>query len=133
MPPLFSFGVLMNTASALQLVQDINQVRRKARRPVHKHLVEYRPFQLQPFFIAPVLPGETLKELNAQCRVISDPLKGGADGVAQLAHLHVVIEVLAPPREDVASAAFQRVGNHAALRVQFLQRFARQNRGKKNG
>ena len=71
----------MNTASALQLVQDINQVRRKARRPVHKHLVEYRPFQLQPFFIAPVLPGETLKELNAQARVISDPLKGGAGNI----------------------------------------------------
>lgn len=71
----------MNTQSMLQLVQDVNQVRRKARRPVHKHLVEYRPFQLQPFFIAPVLPGETLKELNAQCRVISDPLKGGAGNI----------------------------------------------------
>ena len=54
----------MNTVQALQLVQDINQVRRKARRPVHKHLIEYRPFQLQPFFIAPVLPGETLKRVE---------------------------------------------------------------------
>lgn len=97
----------MNTASALQLVQDVNQVRRKARRPVHKHLVEYRPFQLQPFFIAPVLPGETLKELNAQCRVISDPLKGGAGNILPWWCEHFYYYVKVRQLGDAVRAAFE--------------------------
>ncbi len=71
----------MNTNQMLQIVQDVNQVRRKARNPVHPHLIEYQPYQLQPFMIAPVLPGDTMKRLSMQARVISDPLKGGAGNI----------------------------------------------------
>lgn len=71
----------MNTNSMLQLVQDVNQVRRKLRNPIHPHLIEHRPYQLQPFMIAPVMPGETLKQLSLQSRIISDPLKGGAGNI----------------------------------------------------
>ena len=30
---------------------------RKMRRPTHTFNIEYRPFELQPFMIAPVFPG----------------------------------------------------------------------------
>lgn len=59
------------------MVQDVNKVARKGRYPQHPFLIEHRPYQIQPFFIAPVLPGETLKNANFQARVISDPLKTG--------------------------------------------------------
>lgn len=65
----------------LQMVQDVNQVRRKTRSPNCPHLIEYRPYQVQPFLIHPVLPGETLANLNMQARVITDPLKGGAGNI----------------------------------------------------
>ena len=46
---------------------------RKMRNPTHDSYVSFRPYQLQPFMIAPVLPGETLKNLNITGRVITDP------------------------------------------------------------
>lgn len=65
----------------MQMVQAQNRVSRKGRYPQHTHLVEYRPLQIQPFLIAPVLAGETLKNLNLQARVISDPLATGAGNI----------------------------------------------------
>lgn len=50
---------------------------RKMRNPTHDSYVSFRPYQLQPFMIAPVLPGETLKNLNITGRVITDPLATG--------------------------------------------------------
>lgn len=47
---------------------------RKTRRPSHEFYVRSRPFQLFPIMIAPVLPGETLKNLLVQARVITDPV-----------------------------------------------------------
>lgn len=47
---------------------------RTLRRPQHTFSLKIRPFQLQPFAIAPVLPGETLKNLLTQARVVTDPL-----------------------------------------------------------
>lgn len=67
----------MNAGSAIQIVQAANQVSRKGRYPIHTHAVEYRPYQIQPFMIAPVMAGETLKNASVQARVISDPLKVG--------------------------------------------------------
>jgi hypothetical protein len=37
--------------------------------------VRHRPWQIQPFALAPVLPGETLKNALLQARVVSDPIK----------------------------------------------------------
>lgn len=48
---------------------------RRMRRPVHQFHVRSRPFQIQPFCIAPVLAGETMKNLLLQSRVVVDPIK----------------------------------------------------------
>lgn len=60
---------------------DFAQERRKGRlrergvrTPTHPYSVEQEPFQIQPHFIAPVLPGETLISLNDQSRSVSDPI-----------------------------------------------------------
>lgn len=44
------------------------------RRPVHTFNLSYRPFEIQPCMIAPVIPGETMKNLLLQARVVSDPI-----------------------------------------------------------
>ena len=48
---------------------------RVARRPSHTFQLRQRPWVIQPFFIAPVLPGETMQKLTFQARVVTDPLK----------------------------------------------------------
>lgn len=47
---------------------------RRIRRPNHNAYVHFAPWVLQPFFFAPVLPGETLKNLLMQARVLTTPL-----------------------------------------------------------
>lgn len=47
---------------------------RRARRPQHKFTLQQTPWVIQPFLLAPVLPGETLKNLMVQSRVVSDPV-----------------------------------------------------------
>jgi len=49
-------------------------LRRTERRPQHPFSLIFRPYQLQPFMIAPVVPGETMKNLLMQARVVTDPL-----------------------------------------------------------
>lgn len=48
---------------------------RKHRRPQYPFQIAQRPWQIQPFMLAPVLPGETMKNLLLQARVVSDPVK----------------------------------------------------------
>ena len=67
----------MTSKQVIQVVEATNRVSRKGRYPIHTHAVEYRPYQIQPFMIAPVMAGETLKNASVQARVISDPLKVG--------------------------------------------------------
>lgn len=47
---------------------------RKIRRPEHRSYVHFLPHVLQPFMFAPVLPGETLKNILFQARVITTPV-----------------------------------------------------------
>jgi len=47
---------------------------RVQRRPKHKFAVRHKPFVIQPFAIAPVLPAETLNMAMIQSRAITDPL-----------------------------------------------------------
>lgn len=47
---------------------------RKLRRPEHTFQLRARPWQIQPFMLAPVLPGETMKSLLMQSRVVTDPV-----------------------------------------------------------
>lgn len=59
----------------------IQAQRRKSRRPQHRFNLVTKPFQLQPFMIAPVFPGESLKTLMLQSQVWSDPLASGMKNI----------------------------------------------------
>lgn len=62
--------------SQLQVVQgiDLKKQRRRHRRPQHDFFVNHQPYSIKPFFIAPILPGETLNELLLQSRAMTDPI-----------------------------------------------------------
>lgn len=47
---------------------------RKSRMPKHNFQLRNYPWQIQPFLVAPVLPGETMKSLLMQSRVVTDPV-----------------------------------------------------------
>lgn len=49
--------------------------RRVPRNPAFPFQLRTRPYQIQPFMLAPVLPGETLSNLVTMSRVVSKPLK----------------------------------------------------------
>lgn len=44
------------------------------RNPKHPFMLSQKPWQLQPFLCAPVLPGETMTNLLLQARVVTDPI-----------------------------------------------------------
>jgi len=48
---------------------------RVPRRPKHTFNIIQYPYEITPFMIAPVLAGETLKNLLLQCRTVSTPLE----------------------------------------------------------
>lgn len=56
-------------------LQQSGRVGRKLRTPQHSWQVRNKPFTLQPVCIAPVLPGETLKNALFQARVVTEPIK----------------------------------------------------------
>ena len=60
-------------ASPISLV-NLPRTSRESRRPQHTFNLRHIPYQIQPFFIAPVLPGETMKNLLMQSRVVTDPI-----------------------------------------------------------
>lgn len=53
----------------------LSPVGRKTRSPEHTFQIRHKPWVIQPMLIAPVLPGETFKNLLLQARVVSDPVK----------------------------------------------------------
>lgn len=59
----------------MQIVHEVPRTGRVMRRPHHQFQLRQQPFQIQPFVIAPVLPGETLKNALMQARVVTDPIK----------------------------------------------------------
>lgn len=58
----------------VRIAKAYENTRRVGRRPQHTFNVVTKPFQLQPMMIAPVLPGESLKNMMLQSQVWSDPL-----------------------------------------------------------
>ncbi len=48
--------------------------KRVVRRPQHTFHLQTLPYQIQPFLLAPVLPGETMRSLMFQSRAVTDPL-----------------------------------------------------------
>jgi len=65
--------------SALQVIGQSRSAR-VPRRPQHTFSLEVRPWQIVPFFIAPVIPGETMKNLLLQSRVVTDPINNALTG-----------------------------------------------------
>lgn len=59
----------------MQVIQQAAPTERVGRYPKHAFVAREMPFQLQPIMIAPVLPGETMKNLFFESRVVSDPVK----------------------------------------------------------
>lgn len=51
-----------------------SNVRRTNRRPQHPYFIRQFPWGITPFFIAPVVPGETVKSVLLQARVVSEPI-----------------------------------------------------------
>ena len=62
-------------SGGLTVLADTPRFQRKMRRPRHDFNVRHMPFCIAPFAIAPVLPGETLKDGNLQSRAVVDPIK----------------------------------------------------------
>jgi len=58
----------------IKVVQELPAVGRKWRNPTHNWQLRQKPFVIQPCAIAPVLPGETLKNILFQSRVVVDPI-----------------------------------------------------------
>ena len=56
---------------------DYARTNRATRRPAHKFNLKVKPYQIQPFCVAPVLPGETLVSAMMQSQAWSDPLAAG--------------------------------------------------------
>lgn len=56
-------------------VENMKQVQRRLRSPKHNWHIRHKPFAIAPCCIAPVLPGETLKNAVIQARVVSDPIR----------------------------------------------------------
>lgn len=57
------------------ILTEVPKVGRVMRRPSHTWHVRHKPYVIQPFMIAPVLPGETMKNLLLQSRAVTDPIK----------------------------------------------------------
>lgn len=65
-------GITVGTAPALI---ERPKLTRKLRTPDHSFQLRVRPWQLQPFMLAPVVPGDTMKMAMLQARCVSRPIK----------------------------------------------------------
>lgn len=59
----------------LKTLLSANPSDRPGRYPKHTWQTAQEPFSINPFMIAPVLPGETLQSLFFESRVVTDPIK----------------------------------------------------------
>lgn len=64
----------------VMILNDVQRTGRVARRPMHTFNLKHRPMVLQPMCIAPVIPGETMKNLLLQSRVVTAPIKNSLIG-----------------------------------------------------
>lgn len=67
-------------AISVSAVQDMARKARGYRRPKHTWNIAHVPWAITPCMIAPVLPGETLRNMVFQTRSVSDPIKSGIMG-----------------------------------------------------
>lgn len=62
------------------VLQPAPKMARKMRYPTIQTYVRTIPHVIQPFMIHPVLPGETMKNMNFQARVVTDPINNPLTG-----------------------------------------------------
>lgn len=74
----------------LQIVSNRKRNEKPTRHPKHNFLITQRPFQLQPFLLAPVLAGESLKAAFFQARTVSDPVNNKLIGWHNEVYLYYV-------------------------------------------
>ena len=58
----------------VSVVQDVRKMGRVSRKPRHSWHLRHKPFIIQPCAIAPVLPGETMKNLLFQSRAVTESI-----------------------------------------------------------
>lgn len=98
----------------VQLVQQVPAMGRVGRYPSHPFHLISKPYDIVPCFIAPVLAGETLKNLLLQSRVVSDPVKNPLMGwwqeyyffyikLRDLPQRDKLTQMLLNPAEDMSS------------------------------
>ncbi len=112
----------ISVGSNIATIRTVQKVGRKPRNPTHRAQLRSRPWQIQPFLLAPVLPGETLENLLFQSRAVTDPIKNklvgwfkeyyffyvklrDLDPVAWAALEGMLITNAAPPASTAAAAA----------------------------
>ena len=61
-------------------MEELTKTGRKLRNPIHNFQIRNKPFVIQPLCVAPVLPGETLKNILIQARIVTDPIVNGLVG-----------------------------------------------------
>lgn len=65
----------MANPRGVAVIQETQKSARRVRSPQHTFHLRHQPFQIQPFCIAPVLPGETMKQALIQARIVTDPIR----------------------------------------------------------
>lgn len=65
----------LNPTPLISVVEDVAQVGRRIRQPLHTHNIRHRPCEISPFMIAPVLSGDSLEQIDLKTTIVSDPVK----------------------------------------------------------
>lgn len=91
--------------SRLQIIRDLPATGRVMRKPQHPFHVFHHPYVIQPFLMAPVLPGETMKQALVQSRAVSSPIKNPLIG-GFLEHFLFYVPVSAMPSAAAIMAMF---------------------------
>lgn len=91
----------------VKLLTDQPKTGRMLRRPTHTFQLRHRPFVIQPFCIAPVLPGETMANALVQARGVVDPIKNPLIGWHTEYYLYYVKLTDLAAREDFVELMLQ--------------------------
>ena len=81
--------------------------RTKVRVPTFPFHLKQRPYQIVPFFISPVLPGESVNKLMWKANTVSDPIKNRLMGWHQEWHLfYIRVRDCFPGQEETLKGIF---------------------------
>lgn len=105
---------MMRSAYPVAAVVQQSTTSRRNRYPKHNFQVRHAPWTIQPFVIAPVIPGETLTRALYQSRVVTDPIKNPLIGwwieyyyfyvkLRDLAQRDTLTEMMLDPAQSVTS------------------------------